>query len=493
LCVMFEVKPVKVRATSRYSKMQTPQKPKFDYWEAAKKQLLANPNLLGRMINYDKDNISDSVMTKIKPLISNPEFQPDQVKKASFAAQGICLWIHAMVTYHHVANEVQPKKLRLVAAEKALAKAEGVLAMKQAKHGQAFEETVHEDTNNMAGADVGLADAATAVDVALQAALETAAVALECLDKKDITEIKSMSHPPQPVMIVCMCVCILRPLGKEDESAGWAGAKKMLSDSRFLHSLLVYNKDGVSEGQIKKIRNLLAREEKVFAGDIMKCVSKAAYGLLQWVLAIVRHFEVALLREQARAKEDLAENDAPIIQAHAELSKVEETGGQLESNQNKQRLSPCISKFDIAELKCLGSPPDMVMKTVTALSILLGRGSSWTEAKALLCGAKLDSLCMSFDEACVAPAIIEELEPYVNSSTFTPECVGRVSKAAVGMCKFVRDKYERARASMDDASTVSPPSPQSVDSSRDFDFLDITQASSLAGDTEPSQVQLDCH
>jgi hypothetical protein len=38
-------------------------------------------------------------------------------------------------------------------------------------------------------------------------------------------------------MIVCMCVVILRPLGKEDESAGWAGAKGMLADTSLLKML----------------------------------------------------------------------------------------------------------------------------------------------------------------------------------------------------------------------------------------------------------------
>ncbi|EER14149.1 dynein heavy chain, putative, partial [Perkinsus marinus ATCC 50983] len=62
-------------------------------------------------------------------------------------------------------------------------------------------------------------DADTALAEALPA-LEMAAKALEELDKKDITEIKSMASPPAPVMTVCQCVLILRPLGREDENGG---------------------------------------------------------------------------------------------------------------------------------------------------------------------------------------------------------------------------------------------------------------------------------
>ena len=50
-------------------------------------------------------------------------------------------------------------------------------------------------------------------------------------------EIKSFAAPPTPVMLVCMCVVILRPLGREDLAAGWAGAKAMLADAGLLRAL----------------------------------------------------------------------------------------------------------------------------------------------------------------------------------------------------------------------------------------------------------------
>ena len=88
------------------------------------------------------------------------------------------------------------------------------------------------------------ADADEALQAALPA-LESAAKALEELDKKDITEVKGMASPPPPVTIVCMCVVILRPLGKEDESQGWTGAKAMMSDVGFMRALQEYKKENV--------------------------------------------------------------------------------------------------------------------------------------------------------------------------------------------------------------------------------------------------------
>jgi len=102
--------------------------------------------------------------------------------------------------------------------------------------------------------------------------------------KADIVEIKSLSAPPQAVIIVCVCVCIL--LGR-DETSGWAGAKAMLLDAQFLKILLEHKKADVTTEQIAKVREIINKEEGPWDGDKMKSVSKAAYGLLQWILAMI--------------------------------------------------------------------------------------------------------------------------------------------------------------------------------------------------------------
>jgi len=63
----------------------------------------------------------------------------------------------------------------------------------------------------------------------------------------------------------------------------------------FLGALREYKKDEMQEKQISKIRKLLKHEDvkEVFEGENMKKVSKAGYGLLQWVVAMVKYFDVA--------------------------------------------------------------------------------------------------------------------------------------------------------------------------------------------------------
>jgi hypothetical protein len=111
-----------------------------------------------------------------------------------------------------------------------------------------------------------------------------AAEASKHLSKGDIVEIKSLSSPPQPVMIVCVCVGIL--LGK-DENLGWAGVKAMLSDVRFLKTLLEQKKEDVTSEQIEKVHELITREGETFDGDNIRRVSAAAYSLLHWVRAMI--------------------------------------------------------------------------------------------------------------------------------------------------------------------------------------------------------------
>merc|ERR1719261_376709 len=85
------------------------------------------------MINYDKDNMSDSIIGKVTPLYNDPMFEPDIIKKASIAAMGICKWVRAMVIYDKVAKEVGPKRAALAKAEKSYEDALTLLAAKKAE------------------------------------------------------------------------------------------------------------------------------------------------------------------------------------------------------------------------------------------------------------------------------------------------------------------------------------------------------------------------
>eukprot|EP00741_Cyanophora_paradoxa_P024938 tig00000056_g24072.t1 len=91
-------------------------------WAEAKRQL-GDPNFLQQLINFDKDNITDSILSKIgQKYMSNPTFNPEVVGKVSAAAKSLCLWAIAMHKYGNIAKEVAPKRAKLKASMELLEK-----------------------------------------------------------------------------------------------------------------------------------------------------------------------------------------------------------------------------------------------------------------------------------------------------------------------------------------------------------------------------------
>ena len=63
-------------------------KPNLD-WMGIKKEI-ADPNFINKMKNYDKDNVSKSVLKQAMAYTNMPEFNHDSVKKKSAAAGSVC-------------------------------------------------------------------------------------------------------------------------------------------------------------------------------------------------------------------------------------------------------------------------------------------------------------------------------------------------------------------------------------------------------------------
>jgi Microtubule-binding stalk of dynein motor len=54
---------------------------------------------MARLQSYDKDNIEEEIIEKIRPYLSRKEFEPELVRKASKAAFGLSSWVRAMEGY----------------------------------------------------------------------------------------------------------------------------------------------------------------------------------------------------------------------------------------------------------------------------------------------------------------------------------------------------------------------------------------------------------
>lgn len=101
-------------------------------WKSAK-MLLSEADFLKQMLMYEKDNIQDRTLKKLKPYIENPDFIPDKVESVSKACRSICMWVRAMDKYAHVFRTVEPKREKLAVAQAALNKTMEALKKKQEK------------------------------------------------------------------------------------------------------------------------------------------------------------------------------------------------------------------------------------------------------------------------------------------------------------------------------------------------------------------------
>lgn len=74
-------------------------------------------DFLQQLLSFKKDDIPEQVITRIrKEFLSDPDFKPGRVRKASFAAKGLCEWIIKLEQYDKIAKLVAPKKAAAKAA-----------------------------------------------------------------------------------------------------------------------------------------------------------------------------------------------------------------------------------------------------------------------------------------------------------------------------------------------------------------------------------------
>ncbi|KAJ8952271.1 hypothetical protein NQ318_007438 [Aromia moschata] len=133
ICILKDIKPDKVPAPSGIGTVD-------DYWGPSKK-VLGDMKFLESLINFDKDNIQPRIMDKLKHQILNDEnFDPDKIKTASTAAEGLCKWVIAISKYDKVAKVVAPKKAALAVAEGQYQTAMASLEVKRAMLREAREK-----------------------------------------------------------------------------------------------------------------------------------------------------------------------------------------------------------------------------------------------------------------------------------------------------------------------------------------------------------------
>ena len=68
-------------------------------WEEVRK-MLADASFMRTLLDYDKDHVPAEVIARLRPIVANPDFEPENVGRQSKAARSLCMWVRAVYDYN---------------------------------------------------------------------------------------------------------------------------------------------------------------------------------------------------------------------------------------------------------------------------------------------------------------------------------------------------------------------------------------------------------
>ncbi|KGL87447.1 Dynein heavy chain 9, axonemal, partial [Charadrius vociferus] len=179
-------------------------------------------------------------------------------------------------------------------------------------------------------------------------ALAAAQAALNTLNKKNLTELRSFGSPPSAVSNVTAAVMVLMaPGGKIPKDRSWKAAKAAMARvDGFLDSLIKFDKENIHENCLKALQPYL--EDPKFKPEFVTTKSYAAAGLCSWVVNIVRFHEVYCDVEPKR--QALSKANTELAAAQEKLASIKAKIARL--NENLGKLTAKFEKATSDKLKC---------------------------------------------------------------------------------------------------------------------------------------------
>uniref|UniRef100_A0A672V8T9 Dynein axonemal heavy chain 17 n=1 Tax=Strigops habroptila TaxID=2489341 RepID=A0A672V8T9_STRHB len=179
-------------------------------------------------------------------------------------------------------------------------------------------------------------------------ALEAAQAALNTLNKKNLTELRSFGSPPSAVSNVTAAVMVLTaPGGRIPKDRSWKAAKATMARvDGFLDSLIKFDKENIHENCLKALQPYL--QDPKFKPEFVTTKSSAAAGLCSWVLNIVRFH--AVFCEVQPKRQALSKANAELAAAQDKLASIKAKIARL--NENLRKLTAKFEKATSDKLKC---------------------------------------------------------------------------------------------------------------------------------------------
>lgn len=120
---------------------------KPESWDEGKKLMNQPDNFIQSLKTFNKDNIKDSKLKKLKKYTQDPRFLPELIKRKSLAGESLCLWARAIDNYSEVLKIIKPKQESLGQAEGELKIADAELSQKKASLKKVQDEVAALDAN----------------------------------------------------------------------------------------------------------------------------------------------------------------------------------------------------------------------------------------------------------------------------------------------------------------------------------------------------------
>ncbi|XP_046433182.1 dynein axonemal heavy chain 2 [Neodiprion fabricii] len=185
----------------------------------------------------------------------------------------------------------------------------------------------------------------------VEPALAEAMKALDALNKKDLSEIKSFTRPPAKVEMVMEAVMLLK-----SSEPSWAESKRQLGDVNFLNTLRDFDKDHISDKTLKTIGRYTANPD--FDPIKVGIVSVAAKSLCMWVIAMEKYGKLYRIVAPKRDKlesalESLRQKESALAEAKTQLQKLREELDILQQtyDQKMQEKEDLITQAELLKLK----------------------------------------------------------------------------------------------------------------------------------------------
>ncbi|XP_068007753.1 dynein axonemal heavy chain 9 [Melanerpes formicivorus] len=179
-------------------------------------------------------------------------------------------------------------------------------------------------------------------------ALAAAQEALNTLNKKNLTELRSFGSPPPAVgKVLAAVLVLLAPAGKVPRDRSWKAAKGAMARlDAFLDSLLRFDKENIPESCLRALQPYL--QDPHFSPELVSTKSLAAAGLCSWVLNILRFHQ--LHRQVQPKRQALGAANAELAAAQDKLAGIKAKIARL--NENLRKLTARFEKATADKLRC---------------------------------------------------------------------------------------------------------------------------------------------